>query len=38
MKDKTLYSLYANIRKALANPKRFETTDILNDKEKNFGE
>lgn len=38
MKDKTLYSLHANICKALANPIRIEIIDILNDKEMSFGE
>ncbi|HEY4784761.1 MAG TPA: metalloregulator ArsR/SmtB family transcription factor [Bacteroidales bacterium] len=38
MKDKTLYSLHANICKALANPIRIEIIDFLNDKEMSFGE
>ncbi|HEY4789201.1 MAG TPA: metalloregulator ArsR/SmtB family transcription factor [Bacteroidales bacterium] len=38
MKDKTLYSLHANICKALANPIRIEIIDVLNDKEMSFGE
>lgn len=38
MKDKTLYTLHANICKALANPIRIEIIDILNDKEMSFGE
>ena len=38
MKDKTIYILHSNICKALANPKRIEIIDILNDKELTFGE
>ena len=38
MKDKTLYSLHANICKALASPIRIEIIDVLNDKEMSFGE
>jgi len=38
MRDKTLYSLHANICKALANPIRIEIIDVLNDKELTFGE
>lgn len=38
MKDKTLYTLHANICKALANPIRIELIDVLNDKEMSFGE
>lgn len=38
MKDKTLYSLHANICKALANPIRIEIIDVLNDKELSFGD
>lgn len=38
MKDKTLYSLHANICKALGHPSRMEIIDILNDKEMSFGE
>jgi len=38
MRDKTLYSLHANICKALANPIRIEIIDLLNDKELSFGE
>ena len=38
MKDKTLYTLHANIFKALANPIRIEIIDVLNDKEMSFGE
>ena len=38
MRDKTLYSLHANICKALANPIRIEIIDVLNDKEMSFGE
>ena len=38
MKDKKIYILHSNICKALANPKRIEIIDILNDKELTFGE
>ena len=38
MKDKTLYSLHANICKALANPIRIEIIDVLSDKEMSFGD
>lgn len=38
MQDKTLYTLHANICKALANPIRIEIIDVLNDKELSFGE
>jgi ArsR family transcriptional regulator len=38
MKDKTLYTLHANICKALANPIRIEIIDVLNDKEMSFGD
>ncbi|HEY4786257.1 MAG TPA: metalloregulator ArsR/SmtB family transcription factor [Bacteroidales bacterium] len=38
MKDKTLYSLHANICKALASPIRIEIIDVLNDKEMSFSE
>lgn len=38
MKDKTIYTLHANICKALANPIRIEIIDILNDKELTFGQ
>lgn len=38
MRDKTLYTLHANICKALANPIRIEIIDVLNDKELSFGE
>jgi DNA-binding transcriptional ArsR family regulator len=38
MKDKTLYSLHANICKALGNPSRIEIIDILNNQEMSFGE
>ncbi len=38
MKDKTLYTLHANICKALANPIRIEIIDILNDKEMMFSD
>jgi ArsR family transcriptional regulator len=38
MKDKTLYTLHANICKALASPIRIEIIDVLNDKEMSFGE
>jgi ArsR family transcriptional regulator len=38
MKDKTLYSLHANICKALANPIRIEIIDVLNDNEMSFGD
>ncbi len=38
MKDKTLYSLHANICKALANPIRIEIIDVLNNKEMSFSE
>jgi len=38
MKDKTLYTLHANICKALGNHSRIEIIDILNDKEMSFGE
>ena len=37
-KDKTLYSLHANICKALGHPSRIEIIDILNDREMSFGE
>lgn len=38
MKDKTLFTLHANICKALANPIRIELIDVLNDNEMSFGE
>jgi ArsR family transcriptional regulator len=38
MKDKTLYTLHANICKALASPIRIEIIDVLNDKEMSFGD
>jgi len=38
MKDKTLYSLHANICKALANPIRIEIIDVLNEREMSFSE
>lgn len=38
MKDKTLYSLHANICKVLGNPIRIEIIDLLNDNEVSFGE
>lgn len=38
MKDKTLYTLHANICKALANPIRIEVIDILNKNEMSFSE
>ncbi len=38
MQDKTLYSLHANICKALANPIRIEIIDVLNEKELSFGD
>ena len=38
MQDKTLYTLHANICKALANPIKIEIMDVLNDKEMSFGD
>jgi DNA-binding transcriptional ArsR family regulator len=38
MKDKTIYTLHANICKALASPIRIEIIEILNDGELTFGE
>ena len=38
MQDKTLYSLHANICKALANSIRIEIIDLLNDRELSFRE
>lgn len=38
MTKKKIYSLHANICKALAHPVRIEVIDILQNKEMNFGE
>ena len=38
MKDKTLYTLHANICKALASPIRIEIIDVLNEKEMSFSD
>ena len=38
MQDKTLYTLHANICKALANAIRIEIIDVLNDRELSFSE
>ena len=38
MKDKTLYSLHANICKVLGHRSRIEIIDVLNEKEMSFGE
>ncbi|MBI4929488.1 MAG: winged helix-turn-helix transcriptional regulator [Bacteroidetes bacterium] len=38
MKDKKIYSLHANICKALGHPTRIEIIDILKNKEMSFGE
>ena len=38
MTDKNIYTLHANICKALGHPTRIEIIDILQNKEMNFGE
>ena len=38
MKDKLIYTLHANICKALASPVRIEIIDVLGSKEMTFGE